>query len=633
VTVPAENLSAVRKLLFESSAQIRGVGGAKGSGFYVDDHLVLTCAHVVNGAEKAKVRILPFRRAARDGRILRSLPGDAADVALVEVDRVDGEEPQPAVVLDARLDDQVGYYAVGYPKGTFDPEAGIEELQYLGHRRLAGDAISQLILDAGQAAVTPGISGGAVLNPSTGAVAAIVQYTNRSKEPLGGGAIPLERAAAMLEEIAKLVDDPPLAAKRWKEALGEDAWMRLGKRMHQGRTVDLSITRSGTAWKVRVAPQADETEMTGQQLPAEVAEALFQWAQWRRIRSPREVNLLGRLLGFAAFPPAVLDRIARGSLSEELLVRLRFDANEDLADVPWEFASVPRGGKLTTLAAEEGLALVRVGNHEGPEEEAVSPPDGGVHVLGIVMAPDLWHDRMPEPQIASETIEWPPVEAITTRLRQAVEAGGMTFTSLVNPMKFLLENNLSPRSPKPPDVIHYIGFCRDGDLALSNGEGGVDWWDVQDVLAKMSESGARMIVLEFALPPSGNDWDAVPPRDLLTLRRKVCALIFTRYPVHPRQFAHFNDVLYSALAKESVESAVQRARTSVAANKPLSDAAGFGWFTLVTGEHAGVRLVPASPAGPRDPGARQPDAGTVSRGPGPRPEDSAPRDAFEGGVR
>lgn len=181
-----------------------------------------------------------------------------------------------------------------------------------------------------------------------------------------------------------------------------------------------------------------------------------------------------------------------------------------------------------------------------------------------------------------------------------------------------------------PDVVHYIGFCRgENKIALSDGEGGVTWRDISQVVGWMFDSGARLIILQFGLPPAGNDWDSMPPRTFLTLRGRVNAVLFTRYPIHPRQFANFNDVLYPALAEDPIESAVQRARTEVAGNQPLNDAAAFGWFTLVTGPQAGMRLV-APPPGDPGGGTRQPNTATTSK---PTVVTDPPvRDVFEGDV-
>jgi hypothetical protein len=126
----------------------------------------------------------------------------------------------------------------------------------------------------------------------------------------------------------------------------------------------------------------------------------------------------------------------------------------------------------------------------------------------------------------------------------------------------------------------------------------------------------------------------MPPSKLLTLRGRTNAVVFTRYPVHPWQFATFNTRFYHALESKAVEQAVRDARLQLAEDQPLNDAAGFGWITLVTGPTAGMRIVAPSsvPAGdPRDMVTRQPETQPTSAGAAaPSAPGAGPRDAFEG---
>jgi hypothetical protein len=611
-------------LLFDCTALIIGADGGHGTGFFVDDRLLLTCAHVVAGPKGSTVTVKPEGRVERPGKVAEYLKGISVDLALVETEVVEGEGIQPAVVLDRSLSDQIMYLVVGYPKGALDPAFGSEELEYKGHRR-RGDEMSLLIFDDNQTPVSKGLSGGAVLNPKTGAVVGLVQYTNRASEPSGGGAIPVERAYAKLDRIRTLVDNPPLAAARWKELLGEAAWMALGKQSSGLVALDLTIKREGAAWKVCLEG-GDETSMSAQNLVPDISAALFKWAQWRRIRGKNDVELLGRLLGSAAFPTPVAQRIGKSGLSDELLVRLRFahddhdnDEEEDLANVPWEFATIERAGRTARLAADRGVALVRLGSRNKLDESDIAPPTTKAKVLGIVIAPDEWEGQMPTLPTRDGPARWPGRAEITGELEKNVKANrGMAFRLIENPSPQDLQEELEKLGAQGGvDVVHYIGFCRgQGDVALA-GPGGVTWRPAKDVLGWIFDSGARLVVIEFALPPSGNDWDPMPPSRLLTLRGRTNAVVFTRYPVHPWQFATFNKAFYGALETNPVELAVQRARLRLAGDEPVNDAAGFGWFTLITGPTAGIRIVAPSsaPAGdPNDKGTRQPETQTSSAG-------------------
>src|SRR4051812_42163417 len=103
-----QTLADLRELLKAGSAQIRtGDGSTRGSGFFIDDRLLLTCAHVVKGPKGATVTVEPYGRSEREGTVVEYLPGNDKDLALVEVEQVEDEGPQPAVLLDAGIDDRV----------------------------------------------------------------------------------------------------------------------------------------------------------------------------------------------------------------------------------------------------------------------------------------------------------------------------------------------------------------------------------------------------------------------------------------------------------------------------------------------------------------------------------------------
>src|SRR5207249_674282 len=107
-----DKLSTLRELLKTCSAQVVGETGARGSGFFVDERLLLTCAHVAGENEGAQVEVRPFGGTPRPGTIRALRPGNALDLALVDVQAVAGEDSPPAVVLDETLVDDVDYYAV-----------------------------------------------------------------------------------------------------------------------------------------------------------------------------------------------------------------------------------------------------------------------------------------------------------------------------------------------------------------------------------------------------------------------------------------------------------------------------------------------------------------------------------------
>ena len=66
------------------------------------------------------------------------------------------------------------------------------------------------------------------LNTVTGAVAAVVQWTKVPNQDSGGAGIPIQLAMKEFPEIAELITDPPTAARKWRDALGDSQWQTQG---------------------------------------------------------------------------------------------------------------------------------------------------------------------------------------------------------------------------------------------------------------------------------------------------------------------------------------------------------------------------------------------------------------------
>jgi hypothetical protein len=614
-TVRPQTLVTLRELLKTCSAQLVGVDGTLGTGFFVDERLLLTCAHVVQGSEGDPVEVRPFGRPPRGGLITAVQPKLEIDLALVEVELVDGEDVQPAVALHRDLTDHIDYFAVGYPKEELLGKSGLEEIGYRGHQRLDDPETADfLVLEAGGAVIGSGLSGGPLLHSETGAVVGIVQYAQVPGGNSGGAAIPVARAAAEFEQIEKLIADPPTSARRWRDALGQEAWEALGKPWGWRRSHDIVLSGELNAWKVWIDPDdASKQELTVRNLPDQVSEALFQWAQRRRARREPEVKMLGKLLAAAVFPDAVAAHIWRDRQADNLRIRLRVEGDSDLFDVPWEFVTMPTKTGDRHIAAEEGFGLVRTAAHATPQKVDVRAAQGEAGVLAMVVQPRLWQERMPSFVYTGKTVAWPEEDAIMARLRETID-GVSGFRCLLkeqaplaNPSRWLFETALEQPRPEGVslEVVHYVGFghVEDGvaKLGFSDDEGDVEWHPLDQFLDKVAESGARVLVVELALPRFDMELETFSPRAFLRgLSNRLNAVVFTRFPVHPRQFQMFNSALYRELGVgRSIESAVQQARWQLYRSPALDDAAGFGWFTLVTGPTANMRLLPQRTGAPK----------------------------------
>jgi hypothetical protein len=589
------------ELLKECSAYIRGADGTStGTGVFIDQDIVLTCAHVVAGQKDDAVHVTPFKRKERAGRICDVHPTREVDLALVRVDLVDGESPLDAAVVGRSLAANAEYFAVGYPIEPLIGNPGIESRQYRGSPRQSLTGEDQfLMLEGGQALIPRGMSGGGLLSAANGAVVANMQYTLNPEQDSGGAAIPVGRAAQLFPMVKRCIENPPIATQRWRELLGQDFWIQLGHtwEWRQGK-VDVFVSGSPSEWKVRLDPDDGEPcSINSSTLPPRISEALFLWAQRRRLHNVEDIQLLGGLLGAAVFPGRVLTHLKSQLAKDHLLVRLIVDCESSLIDVPWEFVIIPtHDGRDLRVGTARSLSLVRVGAH--PESDRVDrmPIRGKANALAVIVQPDNWRTLLPNMVHGDQTETWPELKQLEGRFRDALEQCKRLNTDfLINPTGADLQRKIDESRF---EIFHYVGFCRlerssTAEIALSNGSrDGIEWSDHIAFFEKAAGSQARILILEFLLPPRDRDYEPMAPKFFIdALRKQVNAVVYNRYHLHPQQINSFNHAFYRALGEgKSVEEAVQVGRGDVMQSPFHGDNAAFGWFTLLTGPTANERL-------------------------------------------
>jgi hypothetical protein len=168
-------------------------GGPCGTGFFVAPRLILTCAHVVEEAQKQGgiYAVWSDRRyPATPETILEKPYPDLALLRLAEI-----EETQPCVYLMEGIQRGDALYGWGYPKGYRDGDS--VQADYEGP---TGTTEWRLKLKAGQ--VLPGFSGAPLLNLRTGGVCGVIKSTRDDMSALGGWAIPARVALARLPDLA-----------------------------------------------------------------------------------------------------------------------------------------------------------------------------------------------------------------------------------------------------------------------------------------------------------------------------------------------------------------------------------------------------------------------------------------------
>ena len=622
----ADDVAALVDLLEQCTVLICTKDGrSNGAGFFIDDRTLLTCAHVVKLGDE--VDVTPYMRERRTGTVIQRRSVGEGDVALVTVEP-DPADPslQPAVLLDINVD-RGSYHAAGYPKDEiFD--AGLEVLRYDGSPRRSPSGELVGVQLAGRQ-ITFGMSGGPVLNDRTGAVVAIVQSSKGTETVLGGGAIPIAFVAKEFDEVEELVKMPSVSTNRWRDAVPASAWADVGREWReQTPTFDIRVSGGLSKWLVALEPDGQPLqEVTVRDLSEEVAEVLFKWAQTRPVRGPSEVQLLGGLLGGALLPKGLAERLIGAQGDGELYVRLRVDPENELADVPWELATLRHDS--IGLGAQRQIRFARVVRALGAATSFM--PQRTIPVLAVVAQPDDF--EYPAVFYDGKLVEWPNASRIRERLHRAVGNPPFEATVLENRTPAQLTVALAEGTAPRFDVLHYLGLARSGvhglEFAMSDGEGGASWVSGQTFCGWIRDSGVRVVLIELMMTPYALDAEPVSLRKLVgDVRGRVQAVIATRSPVHFRQFQPFNEGFYACVANgETVEAAVQAGRFAVQANHPLGDYAGSAWFTGSTGERAGLRLYDAELAS-ASVTVREPAEQAAHTEPQPSVT-GGPRDAFQ----
>ncbi|MGW3353572.1 VMAP-C domain-containing protein [Nonomuraea rubra] len=181
-----------------------------GSGFFIAPGLVLTCAHVVATAARGVPRvadsvIVRWRRRDHSGVVIHARPWshgeeglwDYPDLAVVQLT---GPVPDhPSVSLTAKEPDPFARLVViGYHKvyDAAEPGLGGAAVEYVTPQELRGGWLLKVKDDE----LAPGMSGGPVVDLSTGRVCGVAKTTRQAGGPYGGLVVPIHA-------LPRLADD------------------------------------------------------------------------------------------------------------------------------------------------------------------------------------------------------------------------------------------------------------------------------------------------------------------------------------------------------------------------------------------------------------------------------------------
>jgi Trypsin-like peptidase domain/TIR domain len=193
-----------------------------GTGFFVAQSMILTCAHVVQYAQQGNALVeVYWNNQAYTAQITRYLPD--LDLALLQVP-LPLPPPltnHPCVFLNKEVGPFHQLYSYGYP--DLNPFGEPSTFDSVGW---TGDQPPQLKFKEGQ--VRPGQSGSPLLNWQIGAVCGLVQVTLDRNNSLGGKAILTETVLHAFTELIDLQRQFHQQDRRWANCLTVQQRQKLG---------------------------------------------------------------------------------------------------------------------------------------------------------------------------------------------------------------------------------------------------------------------------------------------------------------------------------------------------------------------------------------------------------------------
>ncbi|MFF2378821.1 trypsin-like peptidase domain-containing protein [Streptomyces sp. NPDC058108] len=198
-------------LMGSQSWQVRVSAYGIGSGFLVTDRHVMTCAHVVDGAERAEVTFAqypdlgPLEATVIAGGGWSGADQGRGDVAVLELDRPVGVPPARFAAVDASYAHPVAKLtAYGFPRG-YD-EGILGEFRSTSDQLIAGEWLQLEAWTSHGSPLEEGFSGAAVVREDTGEVVGMV--TARYSAGGGGRMLPSRALVRYWPDAAALVPVP-----------------------------------------------------------------------------------------------------------------------------------------------------------------------------------------------------------------------------------------------------------------------------------------------------------------------------------------------------------------------------------------------------------------------------------------
>ncbi|MHB8860962.1 MAG: S1 family peptidase, partial [Pirellulaceae bacterium] len=183
-------MATLIELLHDCTIRVNN-GDCFGTGFWVGQRLVMTCHHVTKD-ENVTVSI-GWSNQDLSATVLRSLPNDDEDMALLQLPTDQPVRNHPCVLLHPPIAIHDKLYSFGYTKTHENGEPATCEVEGVTRNP------TFLKLKGGQ--IERGFSGAPLLNLRTQSVCGIVARTRNAQTDLGGKAIPASTILSCLREL------------------------------------------------------------------------------------------------------------------------------------------------------------------------------------------------------------------------------------------------------------------------------------------------------------------------------------------------------------------------------------------------------------------------------------------------
>ena len=586
------------------------VGNTVGTGYVIAKDLVLTCRHVVAPlAVDGKVK-LATRTAVLDGHVENVYPpmtelqesgvSRYPDLAIL---RIDDANEIPAVILD---DNPVVF---GEALTTFgwaaDSQVPGQAKRLIVASPMDTTENGEVYVRVNQEAVVPGMSGSPVCN-AEGLVCGYLRLTRGAQTTLGGWVVPFSAiiSTGLAPDLAGPYNSPGPAASRWADMLtaarlrarGRGRNGELLERTVQPARVDIALAWTAreplACWTVTALGHQDcSAEVTEAQLGAGVFDAVNHWSRRHTVPTRSDIEVLGRLLGRAILADPVNRLVVDAVATSRPLVRICMDGDNDLGDVPWEFAYSDN----MPLSTREELVMSRfVSVPLDPNDPPAATER--LEVLLMLVGPQRSHQPGLDHTLTAESMANSLGLGLDRYARLEVEI-------LNEPSLGDVEDALRD---KRWDVVHYIGPAGDGSNGLNFAYGyadefgvreGINASDLSEVARLVRGGGARMLIVQQLVDAAA--WTGWNPPSSAILRNslggRLQAIVMAQHRASRPHVTMFSDALYAALDRgDAAEFAVQHARRKLFQSPPENDYTAFGSVTVITGSAGNVRMLTAA---------------------------------------